>query len=87
MATLLVPVRTIHCELHGAYGWLRMWRELRGRGERVGKERVRLVMQRNRMRALGKRRFRVAITGSNHRLQIAPNLLDRNFTVTQPNTT
>ncbi len=30
---------------------------------------------------------RVATTDSWHRLPIAPNLLDRNFTVTQPNTT
>jgi hypothetical protein len=41
---LLVHLRALHAELHGAYGWPRMWRELRRRGVRVGKERVRLVM-------------------------------------------
>jgi putative transposase len=86
-AALLVHIRAIHAELHGAYGWPRMWRELRGRGVRVGKERVRLLMQQHGIQARGKRRFRMATTDSKHTLPIAPNLLARNFTVTQPNTT
>jgi hypothetical protein len=44
-AALLVHIRAIHRELRGAYGWPRMWRVLRYRGVRVGKERVRLLMQ------------------------------------------
>ncbi len=84
---LLVHIRAIHAELRGAYGWPRMWRELRRRGARVGKERVRLAMRQHGIQARGKRRFRVATTDSNHKLPIAPNLLDRNFTVTRPNTT
>ncbi len=76
---LLVHIRALHAELRGAYGWPRMWRELRRRGVRVGKERVRLLMQRHGIQARGKRRFRVATTDSNHKLPIAPNLLDRNF--------
>ena len=84
---LLVHIRALHTELRGAYGWPRMWRELRRRGVRVGKERVRLAMQRHGIQARGKRRFRVATTDSNHKLPIAPNLLDRNFTVEKPNTT
>lgn len=86
-AALLVHIRAIHAELRGAYGWPRMWRELRRRGVRVGKERVRVLMQQHDIQGRGKRRFRVATTDSNHKLPIAPNLLDRNFTVTQPNTT
>jgi len=86
-AALLVHIRAIHAELRGAYGWPRMWRELRRRGMRVGKERVRVLMQQHDIQGRGKRRFRVATTDSNHKLPIAPNLLDRNFTVTQPNTT
>ena len=85
-AALLVHIRAIHAELRGAYGWPRMWRELRQRGVRVGKERVRLLMQQHGVQARGKRRFRVATTDSNHDHPIAPNLLDRNFTVEQPNT-
>ena len=84
---LLVHIRALHAELRGAYGWPRMWRELRRRGVRAGKERVRLAMQRHGIQARGKRRFRVATTDSRHTLPIAPNLLDRNFTVEKPNTT
>ena len=86
-AALLVHIRALHAELRGAYGWPRMWRELRRRGLRVGKERVRLVMQQAGIHARGKRRFRIATTDSSHKLPIAPNLLGRNFTVEKPNTT
>jgi len=84
-AALLVHIRAIHAELRGAYGWPRMWRELRNRGVRVGKERVRLLMQQHSLQARGKRRFRIATTDSNHTLPIAPNLLERNFTAAEPN--
>ena len=80
---MLAHIRAIHAELRGVYGWPRMWRELRRRGARVGKERVRLAMRQHGIQARGKRRFRVATTDSNHTLPIAPNLLDRNFTVTR----
>ncbi len=42
-------------------------------------------MQRNGIRARGKRRFRITTTDSRHGLPIAPNLLDRNFTTAAPN--
>jgi hypothetical protein len=45
-AALLVHIRAVYAELRGAYGWPRMWRELRRRGVRVGKERVRLRKRR-----------------------------------------
>ena len=41
-------------------------------------------MQRHGIRARGKRRFRIT-TDSRHGLPIAPNLLNRNFTVSAPN--
>lgn len=44
-------------------------------------------MQQAGIQARGKRRFRVATMDSNHTLPIAPNLLNRNFTVEKPNTT
>ena len=83
---LLVHIRALHAELGAAYGWPRMWRELRRRGVRVGKERVRLLMQQHGLQARGKRRFCVATTNSNHALPIAPNHLNRNFTAPTPNT-
>ncbi len=42
-------------------------------------------MQRHAIRARGKRRFRVVTTDSRRPLPIAPNLLNRNFAVAEPN--
>jgi transposase InsO family protein len=82
---LLVQIRAVYAENRGAYGWPRVWRELRERGLRVGKQRVQRLMQQHGIRGRGKRRFRVMTTDSRHELPIAPNLLDRNFTVSAPN--
>jgi len=82
---LLVHIRAVYAENRGAYGWPRIWRQLRAQGIRVGKQRVQRLMQQHGIRARGQRRFRIATTDSRHRLPIAPNLLDRNFTVATPN--
>ena len=83
---LLVHIRAAYAENRGAYGWPRIWRQLRSQGIRVGKQRVQRLMQEHGIQARGKRRFRVMTTDSRHDLPIAPNLLDRNFTVAAPNT-
>ncbi|MCW5284081.1 IS3 family transposase [Verminephrobacter eiseniae] len=80
---LLVHIEVIHAETRGGYGWPRTWKELLARGIRVGKERVRKLMQLHGIRAKGKRRFKVT-TDSKHDLPIAPNLLDRQFDVAEP---
>jgi len=81
---LLVHIRALFAAHRGAYGWPRIWRQLQAEGVRVGKLRVQQLMQRHGIRARGKRRFRVT-TDSRHGLPIAPNLLNRNFTVAAPN--
>ena len=81
---LLVHIRAVYAETRGAYGWRRIWRELKQRGVRVGKLRVQQLMQQHGIRARGKRRFRVT-TQSRPGLAVAENLLDRQFTVTAPN--
>jgi transposase InsO family protein len=82
---LLVHIRAIHGENRGAYGWPRIWRQLRERGIRVGKQRVQQLMQAHGIRARGKRRFRVTTTDSRHDQPIAPNLLQQNFKTAAPN--
>ncbi|MDE3201406.1 MAG: IS3 family transposase [Acidobacteriota bacterium] len=82
---LLVHISAAYAENRGAYGWPRIWRQLRAQGIRVGKQRVQRLMQQHGIRARGKRRFRVTTTDSRHDLPIAPNLLNRNFTVAAPN--
>ena len=80
---LLLHIKAIHAQSRGGYGWPRIWKELQARGIRVGKERVQKLMQGQGIRAKGKRRFKVT-TDSRHGLPIAPNLLDRQFTVSEP---
>ncbi len=84
-AALLVHIRAVFAAHRGAYGWPRVWRQLLSQDIRVGKSRVQRLMQGHGIRARGKRRFRIATTDSQHGLPIAPNLLDRNFTVAAPN--
>lgn len=79
---LLVHIKAIHAQTQGSYGWPRTWKELLARGIRVGKERVRKLMQLHGIRAKGKRRFKVT-TDSKHNMPIAPNLLDRQFDVAE----
>jgi transposase InsO family protein len=80
---LLVHIKAVHTETRGGYGWPRIWKELLARGIRVGKLRVQKLMQLHGIRAKGKRRFKVT-TDSKHDLPISPNLLDRQFTVAEP---
>ena len=82
---LLVHIGAVYAESRGAYGWPRIWRQLRRQGIRVGKLRVQRLMQQHGIQARGKRRFRVTTTDSRHDLPIAPNRLDRNFAVAAPN--
>jgi len=83
-ATLLVHIRAIFAQVKGAYGWPRMWRELRARGLRVGKERTRKLMKENGLQARARKKFRTT-TDSNHSLPVSPNLLERNFQADEPN--
>lgn len=81
---LLVHIKTIHAKTKQEYGWPRIWKALRVRGIPVGKERVRKLMQLHSIKARAKRKYK-ATTDSNHSLPIAPNLLNRQFAVDQPN--
>ena len=81
---LLAHIRAIHAEVKAEYGWPKVWKELVARGHRVGKERVRRLMKNHGIRARCKRKF-VVTTDSKHHLPVAPDLVQRNFTMTAPN--
>jgi len=83
-AQMLALIQAIHKALKGAYGSPRMVRELRARGYPASKPRVERLMRENGIRARHKRRYK-ATTDSNHRLAVAANLLDRNFSPAAPN--
>jgi len=80
---VLAHIRAIHREVKGEYGWPRMHQALRRRGLRIGKERVRLLMQAHGIRGKAKRRY-VSTTDSRHALPVAPNLVRRQFNPSGP---
>jgi transposase InsO family protein len=68
----------------GSYGRPRMTEELKEVGVEVGHRRVERLMRENGIFVERKRKFK-ATTDSDHTFNIAPNLLERDFTADQPN--
>jgi putative transposase len=79
-----VGAGTIHRTNRGRYGRKRIVALLRARGQRVGAERVRRSLQRQGLRPVYKRPYRVT-TDSAHSLSVAPNVLNRRFDGWYPN--
>ncbi len=77
-------VREIHLQKRGSYGSRRMARELRRRGHDVGRYQARSLMREAGVEARQRRRWRHT-TDSEHSLPVAPNLLNRQFMVAEPN--
>lgn len=82
--SLDAQVAVIHAEGKQGYGRIRVTRRLRQTGMRIGAERVRQSLLRQRLRTVYRRPYRVT-TDSNHRKPVATNLLDRRFTDWSPN--
>ncbi len=81
---LLVEIRVIHRESRGIYGSPRVTEELRARGLPCSENRVARLMRQAGIRSKTIKRFRVT-TDSGHHLPVAPNVLNRRFTVDRPN--
>ena len=77
---LRLEVRAIHRWAHGRYGSPRVHAELRARGECVSRKRVARLMRQDGLRGKKRRRF-VVTTNSEHTYPVAPNVLDRKFSV------
>jgi transposase InsO family protein len=71
-------VAIIHAEAKQRYGRLRITRELRSLGHRIGHERVRRSLLRQQLRPVYRRKYRVT-TRSEHDRPVAANILDRRF--------
>jgi putative transposase len=81
---LLAHIREQHHLSLGSYGRPRMTEELKDIGLRVGHRRVGRLMRDNRIYVVRTHKYK-ATTDSHHRFNVAPNLLDRNFTASLPN--
>jgi putative transposase len=78
---LLARLREVHSMSRGRYGSPRITRELNAVGIRVSRPRVARLMQRNGIRSITKRRYRVT-TDSKHLYPVNANLLLRDFGTT-----
>ena len=82
--TLDARVAAIHAASKRSYGRPRIVQDLRNQGIAVGHERVRRSLQRQGLRPVYKRPYRVT-TDSGHQKTVSPNLLDRRFDCWQIN--
>ena len=82
-AQLLPEIRSIHSASRATYGSPRVHAALRRRGIRISRKRAARLMRVAGLRGRLRRRF-CKTTDSNHELPIAPNVLDRHFTVESP---
>lgn len=80
---LLEKIREIFKGSHQRYGSRRVCFELRLRGIICSKNRVARLMHQDELKSRRTRKFRTT-TNSKHKLPIAPNLINKNFVVKQP---
>jgi putative transposase len=81
---LVSEIRVLHAQSFGAYGSPRIYETFKQRGRRIGRERIRRLMQENCISGRHRKK-RCRTTDSNHKLPVAPNLLQQNFVCEKPN--
>src|SRR3954454_15294772 len=81
---LVEAIRQIHEDVKARYGSPRMTKELNARGHACSENTVAELMRGHGIRAKAPRRV-VRTTDSSHRLPVASNILDRNFSPEGPN--
>jgi putative transposase len=77
-------IRGHHEASRETYGAVRVQHDLRAAGRRVGRTRIRRLMRRSHLTARKTKQFKVT-TDSKHSLDVAPNVLARDFFVAAPN--
>jgi transposase InsO family protein len=82
---LIAKVRHIYSKSKDTYGSRRISKQLRNEGLDIGRYRARSLMKKADVAVKRRKKFRKT-TDSNHTLPVAPNLLERQFEVQQPNT-
>jgi putative transposase len=85
-ARLSAEIQSIFLENRRAYGSPRIHAALQIRGVRCGRKRVVRLMQMLGLQAKQRRQHKPTTTSSDPTAHVAPNLLNRDFTATRPNT-
>jgi putative transposase len=83
-AELAAKIKSIFDDEHSRAGAKRITKRLKMEGTHVNRHRVARIMRLNGWRAKAAKKFK-ATTNSNHKLPVAPNLLQQNFTASRPN--
>ena len=83
---LTEQIRVVHAESRGVYGSVKITKELRHRHRKLNTKTVARLMAAAGIRSKVARKFRVQTTDSAHDNPVAPNTLNRQFTVEAPNT-
>jgi putative transposase len=83
-AELAAKIKSIFDDEHSRAGAKRITKRLKMEGTHVNRHRVARIMRLNGWCAKAAKKFK-ATTNSNHKLPVAPNLLQQNFTASRPN--
>ena len=83
---LTEQIRLVHAESRGVYGCVKITKELRHRHRKLNTKTVARLMAAAGIRSKVAKKFRVQTTDSAHDNPVAPNTLNREFTVLAPNT-
>lgn len=83
--TLIVRIQTIAAKTRSSYGSRRMTKVLQEEGFQVGRYKVRRLMKEAGVVVKRRNTRKPQTTDSRHGYGVAPNVLDRQFDVTQPN--
>ncbi len=81
---MIIEMKALHKKTRQSYGSRRMSRKLQEQGYKIGRYKARRIMRENDIQCKQRRRYKVT-TNSQHKLPIAENILDRNFTVLEQN--
>ena len=81
---LLIEIRRTFIDHDGNYGSPRIWKALKEANIPCSQNRVAHLMCKEKLVAIQRRKFK-ATTNSKHNWPVAPNLLERNFSVAEPN--
>jgi transposase InsO family protein len=81
---LSMHIKDIFEQSRDTYGSYRIHAELLDEGIRCGRERVARLARENNLEPKAARRFKIMTTDSKHRLPVAPNVFNQNFTAQEP---